>query len=111
VIGYVFDETWAAKNRDALGRFLDIARKAKDILASSDAEWQRIAPLIGTSDAATLAIYRNRYRDGIPRRPIGDEEADAVMLYRVLSQLGGADLVGPAPDLAPGTFYRGQAGH
>jgi hypothetical protein len=29
----------------------------------------------------------------------------------VLTQLGGAELVGPAADLAPGTFYRPQAEH
>ena len=87
-------------------RFLETARKAKDILASSDADWQRIAPLIGTSDAATLGLYRNRYREGIPRRPIADEEADARTLYRVLAQLGGTELVGPASELAGGTFYR-----
>jgi NitT/TauT family transport system substrate-binding protein len=111
MVGYVFDEAWAARNRSALERFLDATRKAKDILANSDAEWQRIAPLIGTADAKTLAIYRNRYREGIPRRPVADEEADARRLYRTLAQLGGAELVRPAPDLASGTFYRTQAGH
>ena len=108
MIGYVFDETWSAKNRGTVDRFLDVARKAKVILAGSDAEWQRIASLIGTSDPATLAIYRDRYREGIPHRPIADEEADARTLYRVLAQIGGAELVGPAPELAPGTFYRPQ---
>jgi NitT/TauT family transport system substrate-binding protein len=53
-----------------------------------------------------LRILRDRYRAGIPRRPIADEEADARVLYGVLARLGGAELVGPAPALAPGTFYR-----
>jgi NitT/TauT family transport system substrate-binding protein len=111
MIGYVFDENWAARNRGAVERFLDVTRKAKKILASSDAEWQRIAPLIGTSDANALKIYRDRYREGIPRRPIADEEEDARKLYRVLARLGGAELVGPADELAAGTYYRPQAGH
>lgn len=111
MIGYVFDEAWAAKNRSVIERFLVTTRKAKDILASSDAEWQRIAPLIGTGDPATLKIYRDRYREGIPRRSIAHEEADARRLYRVLAQLGGAELVGPAHDLAPGTFYRPPTDH
>jgi NitT/TauT family transport system substrate-binding protein len=111
MIGYVFDEAWVAKNPGVLERFLSVTRKAKDILANSDDEWQRIAPLIGATDAATLAIYRERYREGIPRRAIADEEADARTLYRVLAQLGGAELVGPEADLAPGTFYRPQAEH
>jgi NitT/TauT family transport system substrate-binding protein len=106
MLGYVFDERWAAQNRDAVARFIAVTRKAKEILASSDDEWQRIAPLAGVSDAAALKILRDRYRAGIPRRPIADEEADARVLYGVLARLGGAELVGPAAELAPGTFYR-----
>jgi len=111
MIGYVFDEGWAAKNRGAVDRFLEVTRKTKEILASSDAEWQRIAPLIGTNDSATLKVYRDRYREGIPRRPIADEEEDARTLYRVLARIGGAELVGPANELAVGTYYRPQVGH
>src|SRR3954470_2920360 len=58
IVGYVFDEAWAAKNRNAVDRFLAMTHEAKKILASSDAEWQRLAPRIGTTDPATLAIYR-----------------------------------------------------
>jgi NitT/TauT family transport system substrate-binding protein len=106
MLGYAFDERWAAQNRDAVARFIAATRKAKEILASSDDEWQRIGPLAGVSDPAALKILRDRYRAGIPRRPIADEEADARILYGVLAQVGGADLVGPARELAPGTFYR-----
>ena len=106
MLGYVFDEAWAAKNRDAIGRFLAATRRAKETLASSDAEWQRIASLVGVSDAATLGVYRDRYRAGIPRRPVAAEEADARTLFRVLARLGGAELVGPADEPAPGTFYQ-----
>src|SRR5215467_9412472 len=108
MLGYVFDERWATQNRDAVERFIALTRKAKDALAASDTEWQRVAPLAGVADAAALKILRDRYRAGIPRRPIAEEEADARVLYRVLARLGGAELVGPAPELAAGTFYRPQ---
>jgi NitT/TauT family transport system substrate-binding protein len=108
MIGYVFDEQWAAQHRDALTRFLDVSRKAKEILANSDAEWDRIAPLVGTTDPATLKLYREHYREGIPRRPVAQDEADARALYGVLAELGGSTLVGPAKELAPGTFYQPQ---
>jgi NitT/TauT family transport system substrate-binding protein len=106
MIGYVFDEQWAAQHRDALTRFLDVSREAKEILATSDAEWERLAPLVGTNDPATLKLYREHYRGGIPRRPIAQEEANARALYGVLGELGGSALVGPAKELAPGTFYQ-----
>jgi NitT/TauT family transport system substrate-binding protein len=108
MIGYVFDDEWAARHQAALTRFLEVSAKAKDILASSDEEWERIAPLVGTTDRTTLKLYRDHYRDGIPRRPIEQEEADARALYGVLAKLGGANLVGPAKELTPGTFYRAR---
>lgn len=110
MIGYVFDEKWANENQDKMARFIAMTRAAKEILSTSDAEWEKIASLTGASDAATLRVYRDRYREGIPRRPIADEEADARILYRVLAEIGGRELVGPAPELEPGTFYRAIPG-
>jgi NitT/TauT family transport system substrate-binding protein len=111
IVGYTFDGAWAARNRGATDRFLGTARAAKQILASSEAEWLRLAPRIGVSDANALSIYRQRYREGIVRRPLAEEEADARALYLVLAEVGGAELVGPARELAPGTFYRPASGH
>src|SRR5215471_14884486 len=82
MVGYAFDAGWAAKNKSAIARFLEAATQAKDILAKSQDEWQRLAPHIGVSDNAGLEIYRRRYSDGIPRRPLRDEERDAQKLYR-----------------------------
>lgn len=110
MIGYVFDESWANANSDLVARFIATTRAAKEILATSDAEWDAIAPLTGARDAATLRAYRDRYREGIPRRPIADEEADARVLYRVLAQIGGRELVGSATELDPGTFYQAIPG-
>ena len=110
IVGYTFDGNWAARNKAAVDRFLDAARQAKDILAGSDTEWQRLAPRIGVSDPHALAIYRERYREGIFSRPVAEEEADARALYGVLADVGGAELVGPARELDRGTFYRPGAG-
>jgi len=110
MIGYVFDENWASANQDKLARFIGITRMAKETLATSDAEWEKIAPLTGAPDAATLRVYRDRYREGIPRRLIADEEADARILYRVLADIGGRELVGAAPELDSGTFYHAIPG-
>jgi NitT/TauT family transport system substrate-binding protein len=104
MLGYVFDEAWARTNGHAVTRFLAAAREAKEILATSDAEWERIAPLTGVR-GRSLTVLRDRYREGIPRRPIAEEEVDARVLYRVLAQQGGRELVGPATELAPGTFF------
>ena len=88
IVGYTFDSSWAARNRSAVDRFLEATRQAKAILASSEAEWQRLAPRIRVTDAGALAIYRQRYGEGIVRRPIAEEEADARALYLVLAEIG-----------------------
>ena len=110
MLGYVFDGAWAARNRAALDRFLDASRQAKEILASTPAEWQRLAPRIGVADPAALALYRTGYSEGIPRRPVAEEETDARGLYHILADIGGTELVGPARELEPGSFYRHAAG-
>ena len=104
MLGYAFDARWAVKNRSTVARFLDVAAQAKEILAGSEAEWQKLAARIGTTPAG-LEIYRKRYGEGIPRRPIRDEEADAKVLYHALAAIGGADLVGPAREQSAGTLY------
>lgn len=105
MVGYVFNGNWAQRNRSVLDRFFAATRQAKEILAQSTGEWQRLAPRISASGTSALDVYRQRYLEGIPRRPLGAEVADARTLYDVLAKIGGADLVGPARELDPGTFY------
>jgi NitT/TauT family transport system substrate-binding protein len=105
MVGYVFDGGWAQRNRALLDRFFAATRKAQEILADSPPECQRLAPRIGVTDAFALDIYRQHYLEGIPHRPLAEEKTDAQALYRVLAEIGGADLVGPARELDPGTFY------
>jgi NitT/TauT family transport system substrate-binding protein len=106
MVGYVFGGGWAERNHLVLDRFFAATRDARQILANSPEEWQRLAPRIGVSDPAALEIYRRRYLDGVPQRPLADEASDAQRLFRVLAEIGGPDLVGPAQNLDPGTFYR-----
>ncbi len=106
MVGYVFDEGFARTHADALSRFFNIAAEVKEILAHSGADWEKIARRIGIGGEAELALYRQTYIDGIPRRPVAEEAADARALYRILAKIGGPDLVGNAKELDVGTFYQ-----
>ncbi len=106
ILGFGFDSDWAARNAGALARFFEASQQAKDVLAKSLAEWQRLASRIGTNDTAMLELYRKRYADGVPRRGLDEEIADARALYRVLASIGGKELVGPALELDPAVYWR-----
>ena len=110
MVGYAFEQGFAAKNADALKRYFEIAARAKEILSVTPTEWSRIAARIGVGQANALDIIRKRYADGVPRRPIDDEEADARTLYKVLVEVGGAEFAGPARTLDVGVYWRPGVG-
>ena len=110
MIGYVFGEDFARRHPAVLARFLKVTAEAKEILAHSGADWKNIAQQIGISDDAQLALYKKRYIDGIPRRPVEAEAADARVLYQVLAKTGGEDLAGPAKELDEKIYYKASLG-
>jgi NitT/TauT family transport system substrate-binding protein len=111
VVGYVFSESWAKENLEAIQGFLRAAAKADELLATSDQEWNRLKPIMGENDPtftdATFEALKRRYREGIPERSAAENESDAKVLYQFLRELGGEKLVGPGTELAPGTFWHG----
>ncbi|MCQ8781172.1 ABC transporter substrate-binding protein [Mangrovibrevibacter kandeliae] len=106
-IGYVFHEGWAKEHPDLARGFVAASRETKALLKTSDAEWDALAPLVKPDNDRTLAVMRDRYREGIPERPIGEETADADRLYAILRKIGGERLVGKGETLAPGTYWSG----
>ena len=104
---WMFDEQWAEKNWQLVNGFLRATYAAKRILARSEAEWERIAPLTQAENNATLRVLRERYRQGIPYRFGEDEVKAARKTFAILAREGGTELVGPSTRLSPGTFWRG----
>ncbi len=102
----MFSEQFAAKHRSTIDRFIAVAQKANDIMLQSDEEWDALRPLMNAEDDATFKAYRDRTREGMPRRPIAAEEADARALFKALASTGGTELVGPSQELDPGLYYR-----
>ena len=107
LIGWVFSEAWALAEPEKIQGFLRSLRAAKKILATSDAEWERIRPMTKAKDQSTYLALRDAYRLGIPKS-FGEADIFAAeTLFKVLSKYGGKDLVGKSSTLAPGTFWSG----
>jgi NitT/TauT family transport system substrate-binding protein len=107
LLGWVFDEIWAGEHRAAIDGFLAASYEAKSILASSDAEWERLKPRTKAKSDGELAALRDAFRAGIPQQ-FGDAEIDAAKkAFAVLAAEGGEKLVGKQTALADGTFWAG----
>jgi NitT/TauT family transport system substrate-binding protein len=104
-IGYTFSQRWAEQNSAVVDRFFTVSRQARAILATSDAEWERLKPLTGAADDTELERLRDWYRGGIPRRWGEAERQAGAQLFDLLAKTGGPDLVGPISALPPGTFW------
>ncbi len=103
--GYVFDEAFAASHKDALKRFFAATTEARKILAEDPSAWAQIRARLRLKDEAALEIYRQRYLEGVPKRTVVEEAADARVLYRRLAEIGGEELVGKAKELDTALFY------
>lgn len=105
-IGYVFSDAWAEANPEAAAGFIKASKETKQLMNDSDEEWSRLGESGAIKDkGAALTTLRDRFREGIPSRPVADEINDAGKLYKVLAELGGKKLVGDSPVMAEGTYW------
>lgn len=107
MIGWVFHEDWAARNAEAVKGFLAASYEAKAILASSDAEWNRLKPKMRAENDAVFAALRTGFRKGIPTCSDQDTMTAVGATFRILAETGGTQLVGKSSQLASGTFWPG----
>jgi NitT/TauT family transport system substrate-binding protein len=104
-LGWVLDEAWADEHEDLVLAFIAASREAKQILLTSDEEWERLREMTRAEDDAVFEILKRRWRDGVVEHWGEAERADAAKLYAILAELGGERLVGRAGELQPGTFW------
>jgi NitT/TauT family transport system substrate-binding protein len=110
LIGYVFSEQFVASHRPVIDRFIAATHKANDIMLRSDEEWDALRPLMKAEDEATFKTYRDRTREGMPRRPISEEASDAGALFSALAAIGGTELLGPSRELDRSLYYQPAGG-
>jgi len=106
LLGWVFDQAWANEKPESITRFLQASLEAKQILLSSDKEWQRIRPLIKAENDEVFNLLKKDYRAGL-LGVFGTKEIEASQqVFEILAEQGGSALVGKATALSDGTFWR-----
>jgi NitT/TauT family transport system substrate-binding protein len=89
----------------AIEGFAAAVTRARELLLESDAEWERLRPLMRVEGQAEFEALRDGYRSGIPTPLDKAAVEDAERLLAELASLGGPELTGEKGELSPGTFW------
>jgi NitT/TauT family transport system substrate-binding protein len=106
LIGFVFPGKLAKAKPDLLAGFVRSVKAAQDILLKSDAEWERLRPLMRPASDAEFIALRDRYREGITFAWGPDQQAEAAKLFAILAKVGGDDLTGRNVAFDPNMFWQ-----
>jgi len=108
LIGWVFSESWADTQPDAIEGLLQASKEAKSILQDSDAEWRRLRANMKAENDAVFEALVEGFRQGIPDC-FGVHEIEAARkTFAILGKMGGESLTGRSTTLDDKTFWRKQ---
>lgn len=104
-LGYVFNRSWALKNKAVVNEFLQSTQQAKNLLCESDKAWQQIIPLTKAKDLATQNKLRERYCSGRVNQWGNNEQRAAAKIYSLLRQYSNNKLTGNSESIQADTFW------
>ena len=105
LVGFIWrEETEQAKGKE-IAAFLTAVTQTNQVLATSDAAWDRIRNLVKPENDAEFAAIKAYYRAGIPAPWTGAETKSAEKLTQVLVDVGGAQLLGNDTQFDPKLFH------
>ncbi|WP_094076960.1 ABC transporter substrate-binding protein [Notoacmeibacter marinus] len=103
LLGYVVKGDMLRDKPDLVAGLAAASRAAKEKLANDPTAWERIRPLMRAKADAEFEALKEGFIAGIPAPGAVDRQAAAKVL-EVMSELGGAELVGEATSLPEGVF-------
>ena len=107
LLGYVLRDAWIAEHPDLARGLAAASHQAKALLASDDAAWEAIRPMMNAANDAEFTALRDGWRAGIP--PEGPVNAgNAQAMFAVMAELGGEELTGGLTELPEGLFWSGE---
>ncbi len=107
LLGFVLRDAWIAEHPDLAKGLAAASHQAKALLASDDAAWEAIRPMMNAANDAEFEALRDGWRAGIPPEgPVNAENAQA--MFAVMAELGGEELTGGLTELPEGLFWSGE---
>jgi NitT/TauT family transport system substrate-binding protein len=104
LLGYVVPGALAREKPELVAGLAAASRAAKEVLATDDAAWEELRPLMNAKSDAQFEALKAGFRAGIPAPGPVDEAAAAKMLA-LMAELGGEELVGDMAELPAGVFW------
>jgi NitT/TauT family transport system substrate-binding protein len=105
LLGFVLHGEMVRERPELVAGLAAASRDAKALLATDDAAWERLRPMMHAASEAEFEALKAGYRAGIP----GDapvDEAAADRMLKLMAELGGEEIVGGATSLPEGVFLR-----
>ena len=107
LLGYVLRDGWIAEHPDLAKGLAAASAQAKELLASDDAVWAAIRPIMNAENDAEFDALREGWVAGIPPKgPVNAGSAQA--MFAVMAELGGEELTGGLTELPQGLFWSGD---
>lgn len=103
LLGYIVKGETIREEPDAVKGLAAASREAKELLRTSDAEWEKLRPIMNAKTDAEFTALRDGFRAGIPA-PGPVDEANVAKVLKIMADLGGPELVGQATTLPEGVF-------
>ncbi|MDX2265854.1 MAG: ABC transporter substrate-binding protein [Hyphomicrobiales bacterium] len=107
MVGFVVSESFAAEQPKLLQGFANAMQNAQKALLTSDAEWDRIRPLMQVASDAEFRVLRERYREGLLHTWNERDRKAAGRLFDVMAQTGGEQVTGKGVTFDPSIFWSG----
>jgi NitT/TauT family transport system substrate-binding protein len=94
MVGFIWKDGVPTATGGAVDAWLNAARDGNAVLASSDAAWLRIRPMLKAANDAEFEALKAGYRSGIPGPWRDAEMKSAEKIMSILVEAGDKDLVG-----------------
>ncbi len=107
LVGFVVSGDFADEQPKLLRAFTNAMQNAQRLLLTSDAEWDRIRPLMQVTSEEEFKVMRDRYREGLLHTWGDRDRKAAAKLFDLMAETGGEAVTGKGVKFDPDIFWSG----